>query len=446
VIAPGKRHVRVLAAGTAILLLGLGVVLRAVRPAAGATPGTSNVQVTHDGFREHAETGIAVNPRNSRDILGVALYFNTSPTPGTFSSLDGGKTWHDNGPLPLPHHASGGDNASVAFDTHGTGFVVAGSMTANSNNRGIYLWRTADGGRTFSRPATVVSGEFVDHPWLAIDPTPRAAGGDLYVAWVTRHASRHGTEEGVAFSRSTNHGRSFRRQQMIAAPAGGITAPVAAAGPSGAVYVAYFTVTSGHGEMQIVTSTNHGRSFGHPRTLGPADFGVTPEADLALPSGAMLAVDNRNGTAYVTYAMKDTQGRDDVVLMRSQDRGRTWSKSTAVTAAALFAGAAAFQPEVAVDGHGTVGVFYLVLVNPRKAEAFLTLSEDRGESFSPAESVSTQPFDPTLSLPGNKEGIWWVGDYQSLAAGPSTMYPCWGDTRTGRMQIYSATLGATPSS
>jgi hypothetical protein len=398
-----------------------------------------NVQATHDGFLEHAETGIAVNPKNPRDILGVALYFNRSPTPGTFSSFDGGQTWHDNGPLPLPRHASGGDNASVAFDARGSGFIVSGSMTENSNNRGVYIWRTRDGGRTFSRPTAVASGEFIDHPWLAIDP----AANDLYVAWVARHNSRHRTEEGVAFSRSTNDGRSFSPQYIIASPLGGITAPVAAAGPSGAVYVAYFTVTSGHGEMQIITSTNHGRSFGRPRTLGPADFSVTPETDLSLPSGAMIAVDDRNGIVYTTYAMKNAQGHDDIVLARSHDRGRTWTRSIAVPAA-LPAGAAAFQPEIAVNGKGTVGIFYLALINAKKAEGFLTLSQDEGARFGQTESVSTQPFDPTLSLPGNKEGIWWVGDYQSLAAGPSTMYPCWGDTRTGRMQIYTAALPASP--
>ena len=436
----GDRRLQMLAAGSIAFLLTLAVVLRHVCSARGATAGVSNVQATHDGFLEHAETGIAVNPKNPRDILGVALYFDRSPTPGTFSSLDGGQTWHDNGPLPLPRHASGGDNASVAFDAHGTGFVVAGSMTENSNNRGVYLWRTADGGKTFSRPSAVASGEFVDHPWLAIDP----AADNLYVAWVTRHTSRRRTEEGLAFSRSTNDGRSFSRQHIIARPPGGITAPAAAAGPSGAVYIAYFSVISGHGVMQIVTSTNGGRSFGHPRTLGPADFAVTPETDLSLPSGAMLAVDDRSGTAYVTYAMKDAQGRDDIVIARSHDRGRTWIKSTAVAAAALPGGAAAFQPEIAVDGAGAVGIFYLTLINPKAAEGFLTLSQDEGASFGQPESVSTQPFDPTFSLPGNKEGIWWVGDYQSLAAGPSTMYPCWGDTRTGRMQIYTAALTASP--
>jgi BNR repeat-like domain len=402
---------------------------------AGAAIQVANVQLS-DRFLDHAEPGIAVNPRNPRNLLAVALLFNTAgPTPGTFWSGDGGHSWHDNGPLLLPRGASGGDNASVAFDTQGTGFVVAGSMTDNESQRGVYLWRTTNGGRSFSTPTAVAAGEFVDHPWLAIDSGPRSGGDDLYVAWVTRH----GSNEGVAFSRSIDGGHTFTRQQIIARPAGGVTAPVATAGPGGAVYVAYFTVTQHRtAVMQVVSSTDHGQTFTPPRTVGPADFTVNPQRYLALPSGPMLATDSRTGAVYLTYATKGPSGSEDIVLARSNDHGDTWIHSTAVHGASLPHRAAAFQPEVAVNGDGTIAVFYLVLLNAHRAEAQLILAKTGGTAFAQPIRISTSTFDPTQSIPGNKEGQWWLGDYQALTAGATTFYPCWGDNRSGHMQIYSA--------
>ena len=98
---------------------------------------TAAVQATHDSYPDHAEPALAINPRNPHKLFGVALYFGQSPRPGTFSSKDGGSSWHDGGPLPLPPGASGADNASAGYDAHGTAFVVAGSMTADPSGRGV---------------------------------------------------------------------------------------------------------------------------------------------------------------------------------------------------------------------------------------------------------------------------------------------------------------------
>ena len=91
---------------------------------------------------------------------------------------------------------------------------------------------------------------------------------------------------------------------MISTPPGGVTAPVVAAGPGGAVDVGYVTATSGATPtlaVELVASADHGRRFAPAVTLGPTLFGLTPQPDLTLPSGPMIAIDPRDGTVYVAY-------------------------------------------------------------------------------------------------------------------------------------------------
>jgi hypothetical protein len=59
---------------------------------------------------------------------------------------------------------------------------------------GIFIWRTTDEGRSFSKPQAVYIGRgFQDHPWLA------ANGTHLYLAWTN--------DAGLEFSASDDAGK-----------------------------------------------------------------------------------------------------------------------------------------------------------------------------------------------------------------------------------------------
>jgi hypothetical protein len=83
-------------------------------------------------------------------------------------SFDGGRSWRSNGALPLPAGSPGGGNVSAAFDDTGRGFVC-GLVVSNSGQRSTYVWRSDDGGRTFTAPLKLGSGPGLDRPWLARD-------------------------------------------------------------------------------------------------------------------------------------------------------------------------------------------------------------------------------------------------------------------------------------
>lgn len=236
------RTVASLMLGAALVAIPTSASARAA-PDAGtptAMQAVVNIRVSRDSYAAHAEPSLAVNPRDPRNLLGAAQLLGRGPTAlGTFTSFDGGHTWRDNGPLPLPPGTNTGDDVTVAFDGHGDGYVAAMATSwtpqggLSHNDRGVYVWRTDDGGRTFHPAVAAMRGQFADHPWLAVDATAGLGGGNLYVAWV---AQDHAT---LGFSRSTNGGRGFTPWRTISAPPGGVSIPVVSAGPHGAVYVAY---------------------------------------------------------------------------------------------------------------------------------------------------------------------------------------------------------------
>ena len=232
-----------------------------------------------------------------------------------------------------------------------------------------------------------------------------------------------------------------------------------AAGPAGAVDVAYVTVgrgtaTPGHRatgapalEVEVVTSEDHGRHFGRPTVPGPAVFGLVPAPGILVPTGPSLATDSRDGAVYVTYAAyRPGTMHADIMVARSRNSGRTWSAPLRVTNGPLTDKAVYCQPQVVVDDAGTVAVSYFALAHGR-VDVFLARSATHGARrgvlhtpFGPPQQITSRSFDPALGLPGGKEGLWWIGDYQGLAAGPGMFHPLWSDTRTGHLEIFTAAL------
>jgi hypothetical protein len=145
--------------------------------------------------------------------------------------------------------------------------------------------------------------------------------------------------------------------------------------------------------------------------------------------------------AYVTY--RQGSAFTDVLVARSRDGGRTWSAPVRVPGAPQQTGAVYFQPQTTVDGSGQVGVSFFALAGGHVA-VLLARSLDGGASFAPAMAVTSRPFDPLLGMRGGgtsvKDSLWWIGDYQGLAAGPHVMYPFWNDTRTGRLEIFTTAV------
>jgi len=422
-------------------------------PARSSSTDAANVRVSRDRYREHVGPSLAVSPRNPRQLL-VAC--QGSPfTPEfilTYLSADAGATWHAGGRPAQPAAGPAGDDVTVAFGGDGRGYVCAARSGHGANlaapnpdaNRAVYVWRTDDGGRTFSAPVTLVQGVYSDHPWVAAGQGQAPGGHDVYVAW-----GAGGSHTAVEFTRSTDGGESFEPPRRILgearAPSLVSAGPQLVAGPDGVVCVVCDWTTrqdaSGDmiGQVVAVCSTDAGHSFAPPIHLGTESAAIALPGDVAPNSGPTVAAAPRGDALYVAFPThKPGSGHSDIVVTASRDRGRTWSRPVTATPGddTIY-----FQPNLAVDEAGRVAISAFALANGRVGEVLL-VSRAGELRFGPPLRVTANPFnplDPATSSRG-KYGAWWIGDWQGIASAAGAFHLVWNDTRTGNLDLFAAAV------
>jgi len=396
----------------------------------GWTGGPANVRVSRDAFTMHAEPSLAANPADPRNLLAACMVWQAGRRGlATYASFDAGSTWHSNGLLPGVTPAYDGD-VTVAFDGHGTGYVSgwAGSRAAEQRGRAC-LWRTADGGRSFTTPVTVATG-LLDHPSLAADRWARSGPATLYVA------GDYFGRGGLAFTRSTDGGHSFeplRFPDPGSDPHGG-RAPMMTVGPGGRAAIAYYAELPDFTQrIKVVTSADHGQSFAPPvvvtHVIPPPEIGKVNTT-----TGGPAITATTDGALHLAVATVNTAGRaSELLLFTSVDHGRTW---TAPQTVARSTTTAYFQPQLAAGPGGRIGLSAFALpVATGQVSVVLFISPPHSTRLGPPLTVTTRPFNPHT---GTQQG--WIGDCQGLTATPSAFHPLWNDTRTGRLQLFTAAI------
>jgi hypothetical protein len=414
----------------------------------------ANVRVSHDHYGVHVEPSVAANPRHPRQLLAAC---QASPTSNpefiaTYLSFDGGASWQRGGLPPQPATGPAGDDVTVAFDAHGGGYLCstrAGHGSGPTNpanpdaNRAVYVWRTHDGGRSFSAPVTVLEAEYCDHPWLATGAGPTPAEHNVYVVWAAG-----ATHTALDFRRSSDGGASFEPARRILAEASvrslDSAGPELATGPDGLVCAVCDWTSqqdrSGDmiGQVVAVCSTDGGHHFAAPVHLG------AESAVIALPGGVQpnsspaVAASPRGDALYVAFVKHQPRAtHSDIVVAASHDRGRTWA---GLVTATPDDGVIYFQPNLAVDESGRVGISAFALADGR-VDQVLLLSRPGELRFRTPLRVTTAPFDPrSPTSSGGKHGAWWIGDYQGIVSSGGAFHLVWNDTRTGKLDLFAATV------
>ena len=422
-------------------------------PAGAACPGLDIVRVTGDGYAVHVEPSLAANPRRPGNLLSASQAWtgDAADMIATYASFDGGRTWRAGGPLPLPPGGAEANDVTIAFDGAGRGYVCATVLgSGGRDDRGAWIWRTADGGRTFAPPAPVVSGVFVDHPCMAVD-----AAGALHVAWVAEdHAA-------LGYGRSTDGGDTFAVVNTdVPAGAFSINAPVVAAGAGGGVHVFYAGGNPNSSDpddddpgddkpppgdgaddvqpMIVTSSADGGLTFGDPVVLGQGVMDPVLAGGVKPVASPALAASRGRPVAYAAYVTHETGAPESsVCVAATDDGGRTWAEPVTVSAGD---GVVVFMPEIATDHRGRLVLTAFTLSGGLVDLLMWTSPASRPLRFGAPRRLTGRPFDPNPAAGGvdnPKHGAWWIGDYQGLVWTPAGVRPFWNATTGTSLELYT---------
>ena len=441
-----------------------------------------NVLVSRDGDVPHAETMVAANPRDAKNLVGASIAF-TKPDGGgrnrVYASSDGGSTWTG---TDFPEEAGSGfgGDPQVGFGSTGTAYFV-GLFVGGGDKNSMNVYRSEDGGLTWQRPVRL---KFADHEQLAVDRTTGAYAGRLYL---TGEESIKGSKEienlqmqrRVVLYRSSDDGRSFTGPIEVGrGGSGGLGAMNMVVFSDGMVWIptlAYpnYAIDKKADTWKILVSTSSDGGV----TLSPAFHSLDirfgggaalnrnqhePRTDqISMPSFAADSSGKYRDRLYAVW----TEAGDDRFRVRfasSTDRGKTWTKAKPVDASAA-ANASQFQPMLAVNPDGVVGVFWYDTAGFPKRDrydAYFAASQDGGATFLRKVRVSSdtsRPMGAGNMRPGplqtEERGMFVIdflsgfsrypggGDYIGMtAASDGAFHPFWSDARSGTFQLYSAAI------
>src|SRR2546425_136504 len=395
----------------------------------------ANVQVNQDHLgNPQAETSLAIDPNDPQHLVAVWWEVTTITPDGRDKRLnygwsrDGGQTWQSR---RLENGIYSSDPAIVA-DSQGN-FYIETVMAPDSTipvvpgPEQVGIYRSTDGGETFSEIAGVGNGNIIDKPYIGIDPVSDA----LYVTWTDDIPVAGNHFARILLAVSKDHGASFSSPQRISDPSAYGTMAVPIAGANGEVYVVWGALFTGRiwfdrsldGGLTwlrkdlLVTAFDRGAAHGIYGNIFPA-----------------IAVDRSHGPhrgrIYVVWSTVPP-GDLDINLAWSDDRGDHWSNPVRVNDDAVGNGADQTTPWVAVDDQGRVLVNYLDRRPDRILRAqYFAMSTDGGVTFGPNIRVSDGYYPPAR----------FAGDYNQPAAAGNRYHAIWADARSGHNDIFTQSV------
>jgi hypothetical protein len=364
------------------------------------------------------ETAVTVNPANTRNIIATwkqDVGAQTTRSDLVASSLDGGKTWARTTMPGLSICTGGTADASsdpwVSADRGGTVYFAGlpALFSGDEPLTAIVASHSNDGARTWPAPVTLAPiGAGNEQPAITGSPTHN---GRAYAVW-----ANFATTD-IRFSKTTDAGATWSAPVVIhqAGRAAIDLVPRLLALPNGTLLTVFARadLQRGVGHLYAARSRDNGRTW-RPAVRFFSNriqtFRDDRGTELPIPQYPSVAV-APDGTVYVTVEAPRSARSGAIAMARSRDAGRTWTTGTLPGVRAY-----AFEPAIAVDARGTVGVTWYDLRNDRRGDAPLTAdvwfahSHNRGASWHQRHVAG--PTDlRTAPLPAHN----YVGEYQGLA-------------------------------
>lgn len=434
----------------------------------------------------HAETFLAVNPKNPENRLATSLAVeHGSVVSVVYATFDAGRTWIRSHSAPGDTSIYRGADPVVYFSPDGTAFFG----TIQGTPIGFLLSRSTNGGRTWGKPITIPGGTY-DREYLAFDNTNGEFHGRIYAGGTIRIEEMNGKRHNaIAVTSSTDSGRTFSPAKILGPDSAGegifVMADLLVA-PNGTLVIPFSTYAKPQpvdstlpGHLWTTTSEDGGLTF-TPAHEGPARnafAGSRGRWRLRSESVPRAAIDRstgpHHGRLYVAW-MSFADGKYTAHLAYSTDLGKSWSVPLDVND--NMAGGDPANPAVAVNDRGVVAVTFNDRRDDPKGECFrlyVAASVDGGATLLPNAQVSpdatcpnaignwalaassfldlpldlrTEPRRPAITMLGIPSRWANGGDTQGLVAtSDGRFHAAWIDGASGVMQLWSQDFAVNPT-
>ena len=387
---------------------------------------------------------LAANPMDARNYVVGHRVELPAFSCAVAASFDAGATWATTTP-DLPAGTERCYSTSLGFDRGGVLHLAFVTLAGAGNvPSGVWLTRSADGGRTFDPARQVLDAQkFMVR--LVVDPTTSPA--HLYLSWV--EGSGVGFLQMVPPARvmiraSTDGGLTFGEPVQVSGRARDrVGGAVPALTGDGGVTVVYFDYRrdafdfqnvegryDGTFELVAATSSDGGATFSET-TVDP-DV-VPPEPFLVFLPPLPAVAAGRDGTVHVAWSDRRS-GTPGILLSTSDDGGRTWDPPRRVD----DGGGSALRPQLGLGPDGRLDVVYAEVEEAEGGPTRIrfTASTDAGRTFGPAAALN-EPFLRAW-LPASPRETAGAGPDLGSALGLISLadgaYVAWPDTRLGGLQ------------
>ena len=397
-----------------------------------------NTRISQGGTPE--EVSIAINPVNPDNIIAGAniRYY--------YWSTDGGATWAQS---QLPQNTYG--DPCLIFGPDGRAYYAHLTLGWDA----ITVRTSDDGGKTWSagvklrgpssdsaKPGSLFRSSLQDKEWLIADMSTGPHRGSIYATWTdfTKYGSRDPKDSSVVvFARSTNRGVSFEPFVRISDAAGDavdddntVEGAVPAVGPESELYVAW----AGKDGLYFDRSFDGGLTWGADKIIGDMPGGwVIDISGVNRCNGLPVTVCDisnspHRGTIYVNW-VDSRNGDHDVFIVKSTDKGASWSPPIRVNDDPLRNGKEQFFTWAATDP--ATGELLVVFYDRRNyasdsTDVYIARSSDGGATFRNIR-VSEAAFFPTAMV--------FMGDYNCIAAYNGRIRPIWTRLHEGNLSIHT---------
>src|SRR3984893_5968067 len=378
------------------------------------------------------EPSISVDPTNGNKMMIAWRQFNTIDSnfrqAGWGFTTDGGVHWTF--PGVLQNNVFRSDPVTKSDET-GKFFYLSLQSDQNTSFFCDDVWRSTNGGQTFTEQSPDQAGHGGDKEWFTIDTTNGTGHGFLYQFWTGFFACDSGE-----FNRSIDSGATW--QSPINIPNSPDTGAMDV-DTNGNLFLAgvgspFYCVRSSNAQnpnvtptFDRVTSVNLGGNLIQGGINGIGLCGQT-----------FVAVDHSGGpTNNYIYVMASVEpfsasNGTDVMFARSTDGGQTFSAPIRINDDPVNQNKWHIFGTLSVAPNGRIDVVWLDsrnAVNNIDTQLFYSWSTDGGVTWAPNIPVSN-PFNPQAGFPNNQK----IGDYITIVS----------DNAGGNV-AYAATFNVNPN-